>query len=159
MIHYNYIDLADAKPGDLLFQDIDEKGYFELSICIKAEATSDMKFWIQVRVFRKREFQSEIIDGKPTPALIARFTSPDELSACIEERKNQQLEIGSGSLVKVPGGIIQISEIKEFENNYYFGTMDWCEKWNGEYLQEYAYPTREQAETERDRLIAWLEEA
>lgn len=156
MIYYNYIDPAQAKPGDYM---IETKGeYVHLYLCIRSLSDNDMNGWWIIKRFSLQDYSSEIIDGKPTLALIARFTSPDVSSGCVEERKSKSLEIYGTVFIEKAWGITEIPPI----DSVYFdgserGHYEFIVKATG--ISDMYFNSKEQAETERARLIGWLEEA
>lgn len=151
MIHYNYIDPADAKPGDLLFLRNNNEYCFELRICI--DYIGAEKSWTLITAFPGTYYCNEIIDGKPTPALIQRFTGSS----------GKMFEIHGRTLVRTAGGIASVGKIKPYNDNttgYFFETeINGKENVYGFDSSKFSGDNLKQAETERARLIEWLEEA
>lgn len=149
MIYFDYIDPANAKPGDYTFGKRTDG--IELLICVRSK-DDEGNHWNFVKTFHFEKYQTEIIDGKPTPALIARFTG----------NNGKRFEINGKTLVKTVGGITLVGSIQPLTNQtgYYFEVES-----NG---RESAYRFNDtsfsgtnlkKAETERARLIEWLEGA
>lgn len=146
MIYLEQTDPADAKPGDLMLIESTTAGeYLMLYMCIIEENGSR---WIPVRAFDFRSYSSEIIDGKPTPELITRFTTP--------EKKGESLEIFGTVFIEKPWGIIQVPPVDSIwigdnscgRREYIVGATN---------MKKIQFASEEMAERERARLIQWLE--
>lgn len=154
MIYYNYIDPENAKPGDLCFCKRWEGHPYNLYFCVKCKFENNIEGnqWAHIQSYGT-EYESEIINNKPTPALIARFTG----------NSRKSLEIHGRTLVRTAGGIASVGKIKQYNDNtvgYFFETeINGKENAYGFDSSKFGGDNLKQAEAERARLIEWLEEA
>lgn len=149
MIYLRGENTFDAKPGDFMIERL--MGFLELRIMVKQDVCGkEQAGWCFVCRFDEEKYKNEIIDSKPTPALIARFSRDGARESV------GKFEMDGTVYLKKPWGIVEVppvhSEYVSEKDGY-----EWHVKATG--INTKVFGAASVARCERARLIAWLEEA